>query len=525
MADVIQKLYEDNNLLLARLPDTVRNLTFKGTWDASTNTPTLADGTGDTGDYYVVSVAGTQNLGSGDITFVEGDEVIYNGTIWEKGSTGSLNLAQVDENFIPIKNSGVLKNSPLQYDSTLDRLVSDKSIQMPASSIYAGESLRISGANNGLSVYNKATDENFFLVGQQFDPDTLGYRPFMYEYEARDVYDLQILEDETASGVLQFNYTTMFDSIVNCFIVKGNSLSTGVSVKIRIDSHTGPIIREIRNITINATGETIICLTDEQDDEAELIFESGTPLYITVDSADLKGHTVGAQFVPYLRVDRNVYTARNLVDIENIVSDLEAKTGDDRLSASAIKAFSGHSVTELDDVTDAGSGAIITEPERNAIAANSAKVSFPEAPEDGKQYARKDGAWVEVSNNGGVPIYYEESLPISNGGTSYTTKVTLNLPSDFEAGDYFIEVNYGWRVSSTSYDFYSMVTLDASEIGTDVHKQEPQDADNRHPAFRRFKKTLTGGVHTINLDYKSSDSGATPYIWDASITVTKINIQ
>ena len=39
--------------------------------------------------------------------------------------------------------------------------------------------------------------------------------------------------------------------------------------------------------------------------------------------------------------------------------------------------LSGHSVTELDDVTNAGSGAIITDAERTAIGTNSGKTSFP----------------------------------------------------------------------------------------------------------------------------------------------------
>jgi hypothetical protein len=66
----------------SQLPNTV--MEFKGTWDASTNTPTLADGTGNAGDVYLVSVAGTQNLGSGAITFAVGDWALYSGTIWQK---------------------------------------------------------------------------------------------------------------------------------------------------------------------------------------------------------------------------------------------------------------------------------------------------------------------------------------------------------------------------------------------------------------------------------------------------------
>lgn len=67
---------------VSQLPNAV--MEYKGAWNASTNTPALADGTGDSGDVYRVSVAGTQNLGSGNITFAVGDLIIYNGTIWQR---------------------------------------------------------------------------------------------------------------------------------------------------------------------------------------------------------------------------------------------------------------------------------------------------------------------------------------------------------------------------------------------------------------------------------------------------------
>jgi hypothetical protein len=67
---------------VSQLPNSV--MEYQGTWNASTNTPTLADGVGNAGDVYLVSVAGTQNLGSGPIIFAVGDWVVYNGSIWEK---------------------------------------------------------------------------------------------------------------------------------------------------------------------------------------------------------------------------------------------------------------------------------------------------------------------------------------------------------------------------------------------------------------------------------------------------------
>lgn len=58
-------------------------LNYQGTWDASTNTPTLASGVGTKGDYYVVNVAGTTNL-DGITDWQIGDWAVFNGTIWQK---------------------------------------------------------------------------------------------------------------------------------------------------------------------------------------------------------------------------------------------------------------------------------------------------------------------------------------------------------------------------------------------------------------------------------------------------------
>ena len=58
-------------------------LVYKGTWNAATNTPTLASGVGSKGDYYYVSVAGSTNL-DGITDWQVGDFAVFNGTTWQK---------------------------------------------------------------------------------------------------------------------------------------------------------------------------------------------------------------------------------------------------------------------------------------------------------------------------------------------------------------------------------------------------------------------------------------------------------
>ena len=58
-------------------------LVYKGTWDASSNTPTLTSSVGNKGDYYVVSVAGNTNL-NGITNWYVGDWAVFNGSVWQK---------------------------------------------------------------------------------------------------------------------------------------------------------------------------------------------------------------------------------------------------------------------------------------------------------------------------------------------------------------------------------------------------------------------------------------------------------
>ena len=97
-------------------------LVYKGTWDASTNTPTLTSGVGNKGDYYYVSVAGSTNL-DGITDWKVGDYAVFNGTVWQKidntdavqsvnGQTGVVVLTATDVGATPnttyVLTSGLL---------------------------------------------------------------------------------------------------------------------------------------------------------------------------------------------------------------------------------------------------------------------------------------------------------------------------------------------------------------------------------------------------------------------------------
>jgi hypothetical protein len=81
-------------------------LSYQGSWNASTNTPTLVSSVGVNGYYYIVSVAGSTNL-NGITDWQVGDWAIFNGTVWQKidqtnlvssvnGQTGVVSIGYAD---------------------------------------------------------------------------------------------------------------------------------------------------------------------------------------------------------------------------------------------------------------------------------------------------------------------------------------------------------------------------------------------------------------------------------------------
>jgi len=101
---------------ITQLPSSI--MEYKGTWNAATNTPTLANGTGDTGDVYICNVAGTVNFGAGPITFAVGDYVIYSGTIWQRssGAVGTVTSVGITESGDALTITG----SPITTSGTIN---------------------------------------------------------------------------------------------------------------------------------------------------------------------------------------------------------------------------------------------------------------------------------------------------------------------------------------------------------------------------------------------------------------------
>jgi predicted heme/steroid binding protein len=100
----------------------VGGVIFQGTWDASTNTPTLTSSVGTKGYYYIVSVAGSTNL-NGITDWKIGDWAIFNGTTWDKvDNTDAVSSVNGFTGAVSLTTSNIAEGTNLYYLDSRARL-------------------------------------------------------------------------------------------------------------------------------------------------------------------------------------------------------------------------------------------------------------------------------------------------------------------------------------------------------------------------------------------------------------------
>jgi hypothetical protein len=162
-ANGVATLDSGGKIPVTQLPNSV--MEYKGSWDASTNTPTLADGTGNAGDVYICSVAGTVNFGSGPITFAVNDQVIYNGTIWQKigGGAGSITGSGTSGEIAYFNGpSTITSEAAFVYDASTNRLGVNTSV--PNATIGANNAI-----DSGYGLLIKSGSSNYNGIGLATD--------------------------------------------------------------------------------------------------------------------------------------------------------------------------------------------------------------------------------------------------------------------------------------------------------------------------------------------------------------------
>ena len=97
---------------VSSITNAIGALNYKGTWNASTNTPTLVSSVGVKGDYYQVSVAGSTTI-NGISNWGVGDVIAFNGSTWQRIEGGA------DLNGVNLSVSGTATLSGLTASTAL----------------------------------------------------------------------------------------------------------------------------------------------------------------------------------------------------------------------------------------------------------------------------------------------------------------------------------------------------------------------------------------------------------------------
>lgn len=152
---------------------------YQGTWNASTNTPTLASGIGTKGYYYIVSVAGTTNI-DGITDWNLGDWIIFDGTAWQQvdntdavvsvnGYTGAVSLTTSDisegtnQYFTTSRaRQSVSAGTGISYDNSTGVITNsapDETVSLTAST-----GISTSGTYPNFTITNTAPDQTVSLT-------------------------------------------------------------------------------------------------------------------------------------------------------------------------------------------------------------------------------------------------------------------------------------------------------------------------------------------------------------------------
>jgi hypothetical protein len=155
------------------------DLNYQGTWNATTNTPTLTSSVGTQGYYYVVDVAGSTNL-NGITDWNIGDWAIFNGSVWQKvdntdavssvnGQTGTVvltttninegtNLYYTDARARASNSAG----TGISYDSATGVITNSAPDQTVA--LTDGTAIDVTGTYPNFTINNTAPDQTVVLT-------------------------------------------------------------------------------------------------------------------------------------------------------------------------------------------------------------------------------------------------------------------------------------------------------------------------------------------------------------------------
>jgi hypothetical protein len=208
---------------VTQLPSSV--MTYEGTWNASTNTPTLVNGTGDAGQVYLTSVAGTVDFGAGPITFALGDWVIYSGTIWQESKNSNAVVSVNSQTGVVVLDTDDIAEGTALYftderaqDAVGAILVDSDTVAL----VYTDATPSIEA--NVITQMSITSDASgLMLAGDEATPGNTQY----YGTDASGVKGFHAIPAQGSTGDIQQTSFSAADSVVSPANVTGLAFANG----------------------------------------------------------------------------------------------------------------------------------------------------------------------------------------------------------------------------------------------------------------------------------------------------------
>jgi hypothetical protein len=238
-------------------------LSYQGTWNASTNTPTLASGVGTNGYYYIVATAGSTNL-DGITDWQVGDWLMFNGTVWQKIDQSDViqTIASADSS-VTVTTTGPAVDLAVYSSPRLIAQVRNET----GATLSKGTVVYISGASGNKATVSKAiatsdatSAQTFGLIFADIANNNNGYAILAGDISGLDTSAFangtQLYLSSTTAGTYTSTKQYAPNHLVYVGVVTRSHVNQG-SIEVRIQN--GYEMDELHNVSAqNATNGQVL---------------------------------------------------------------------------------------------------------------------------------------------------------------------------------------------------------------------------------------------------------------------------
>ena len=433
-----------------------------GTWNASTNTPAYTTTLTTNGDALSVSVAGTTDVNGFDRWNV-GDLLVRDNDIFFRVPNQPDIVSALTDNSIPVWNNNQLEDSSIAED--INSVDIAKNTEVPQGSIMIGPGTTLSEFGGLTQIESNVTNNKYLTVLYQTEGGTISpipnNRPFYFVFDPNQDVVVQSDDTTTISNVTQFDITSLnFIHRMHTMTLDFNSAVTNFRARVT-NLANSKIIKYFPSKAVWDSGTGGVSISSGKQEVYPLSQENATPIILPAST----------NFRIEISADGNIDLQGDSSDNPYVsVNVCEATITEIGTGSTFIP--SDHSVTEFNDVTDAGSGQIITSTER---------IKLSGIAENAEVNVQADFSVTDQNNDAFIQNKDEGVQDIVGAMVTGNTETGIQVTYDDTTGKLNFVVTGGSTPPQALHTNYLDVTSDnqASSVNTGT----AESSDDLNPTF------------------------------------------